>query len=76
MTSNLPAINIEKLYCEQPLIEDAKARINKLKQSYKELFSSTDQVRIFSAPGRTEIGGNHTDHQQGCVLAAQFRLMR
>jgi galactokinase len=74
MTSNLPAINIEKLYCEQPLIEDAKARINKLKQSYKELFSSTDQVRIFSAPGRTEIGGNHTDHQQGCVLAAAVSL--
>lgn len=24
----------------------------------------------FSAPGRTEIGGNHTDHQHGCVLAA------
>ena len=24
----------------------------------------------FAAPGRTEIGGNHTDHQHGCVLAA------
>ena len=24
----------------------------------------------FSAPGRTEIGGNHTDHQHGCVIAA------
>ena len=24
----------------------------------------------FSAPGRTEIGGNHTDHQHGCVLTA------
>ena len=24
----------------------------------------------FSAPGRTEISGNHTDHQHGCVLAA------
>lgn len=28
----------------------------------------------FSAPGRTEIGGNHTDHQQGCVLAAAVDL--
>ena len=26
--------------------------------------------RYFSAPGRTEIGGNHTDHQHGRVLAA------
>ena len=29
---------------------------------------------IFSAPGRTEIGGNHTDHQHGCVLAAAVNL--
>ena len=28
----------------------------------------------FSAPGRTEIGGNHTDHQHGCVLAAAVDL--
>ena len=29
---------------------------------------------IFSAPGRTEISGNHTDHQHGCVLAAAVDL--
>ena len=29
-----------------------------------------DNIYHFSAPGRTEIGGNHTDHQHGCVLAA------
>ena len=29
-----------------------------------------DKVRFFSAPGRVEIGGNHTDHQHGRVLAA------
>ncbi len=31
-------------------------------------------LSIFSAPGRTEIGGNHTDHQQGKVLAAAVDL--
>ncbi len=31
-------------------------------------------VRYFSAPGRTEIGGNHTDHQRGRVLAAAVNL--
>ena len=31
-------------------------------------------VMLFSAPGRTEIGGNHTDHQHGCVLAAAVDL--
>ncbi len=28
----------------------------------------------FSAPGRTELSGNHTDHQQGCVLAGAVNL--
>jgi len=28
----------------------------------------------FSAPGRSELGGNHTDHQRGCVLAAAVDL--
>ncbi len=31
-------------------------------------------ARYFSAPGRTEIGGNHTDHQRGQVLAAAVNL--
>ena len=31
-------------------------------------------TRFFSAPGRTEIGGNHTDHQRGRVLAAAVNL--
>jgi len=30
--------------------------------------------RVFSAPGRVEVGGNHTDHQHGCVLAAAIDL--
>ncbi len=32
------------------------------------------QPRVFSAPGRTEIGGNHTDHQRGNVLCAAIDL--
>jgi galactokinase len=31
-------------------------------------------LRVFSAPGRTELGGNHTDHNQGKVLAASIQL--
>lgn len=33
-----------------------------------------NEVYKFSAPGRTEIAGNHTDHQNGCVLAAAVDL--
>ena len=32
------------------------------------------EQRHFSAPGRVELGGNHTDHQHGCVLAASIDL--
>ena len=34
----------------------------------------TKEHVFFSAPGRTEISGNHTDHQRGCVLAAAVNL--
>lgn len=44
--------------------------INALKK-YEELFGN-DEVEIYSAPGRSEIGGNHTDHQHGEVLAASI----
>ena len=33
-----------------------------------------EPTRYFSAPGRTEIGGNHTDHQRGRVLAGAVNL--
>jgi len=41
---------------------------------FVDTFGDNDNLRIFSAPGRTEIGGNHTDHQHGAVLAASLNL--
>jgi galactokinase len=38
------------------------------------LYPDLQDVQIFSAPGRTEVGGNHTDHQHGRVLAAAVNL--
>lgn len=43
-------------------------------ESYEKVFGETEQAALFSAPGRTEIGGNHTDHQHGCVLAGSVNL--
>ena len=43
--------------------------IKKFEQCYK-----PGDVELFSAPGRSEIGGNHTDHQNGEVLAASVNL--
>lgn len=42
--------------------------------SFKALYPESGEIRFFSAPGRTEVGGNHTDHQHGCVLAASVNL--
>ena len=44
-----------------------------LDTAFKDHFGCLPQ-RYFSAPGRTEIGGNHTDHQRGRVLAAAVNL--
>lgn len=43
-------------------------------EKFHEYFLNREEIRVFSAPGRTEIGGNHTDHQHGCVLAAAVDL--
>ena len=39
-----------------------------------QLFGEKDGLRFVSAPGRTEVAGNHTDHNSGCVLAAAVNL--
>ena len=41
---------------------------------FEKHFGAAREVGLFSAPGRTEVGGNHTDHQQGRVLAAGVNL--
>ncbi len=48
-------------------------RLQALVDGYRETFRQ-EPVRFFSAPGRTEICGNHTDHQRGRVLAAAVNL--
>lgn len=37
-------------------------------------FGEAAEVSLFSAPGRTELIGNHTDHQNGCVIAGSVSL--
>ena len=41
---------------------------------HEELVNTDGRVYMISAPGRTEIGGNHTDHNRGKVLAAAVNL--
>jgi galactokinase len=48
-------------------------RYNNLIDKFKALYGPKD-IMIFSSPGRTEIGGNHTDHNFGRVLAGAVNL--
>ena len=54
------------------LILNSKVK-QQLDSCYFEVFQTMPE-RYFSAPGRTEISGNHTDHQHGCVLAGAVNL--
>lgn len=56
-------------------LEAQRQRYEKVVDDYKKYYGGIgDDFRLFSAPGRTEVGGNHTDHNHGKVLAASVNL--
>lgn len=56
------------------MVEGQKKRYEALLKQFGSLYGDNAAVRLISAPGRTEIGGNHTDHNLGKVLAASVNL--
>lgn len=68
---NLPSENIlENVYGESQV---SLKRFKSLAEHFK-LHFKTEQVEYFSSPGRTEIIGNHTDHNGGKVIAASIGM--
>ncbi len=65
-------VKFKELYAED--LENQKARYEKLIEGFKAFYGYDENLEFFSAPGRSEVGGNHTDHQKGCVLAASVNL--
>ena len=64
-----------KLYGSSDAVLAAqRARYLQAAENFSCLYPEWEEIAVFSAPGRTEIGGNHTDHQHGCVLAASVDL--
>ncbi len=51
-----------------------KPRYIRVLNAFGELFGEQHEISFFSAPGRSEVGGNHTDHNHGKVLAAAINL--
>ena len=62
-----------KLYGDEALVGQ-KERYGKAVEKFASLYPERNDIEVFSAPGRTEVCGNHTDHQHGKVLAAAINL--
>ena len=64
---------IEDLYEDKSLLVYQRARYVRTLERFIKLYGDND-IEIYSVAGRSEVGGNHTDHQHGCVLAASINL--
>lgn len=61
------------IYADEAKIDYQRKRYIRAIKKYEMIFG-TDEIEIYSAPGRSEIGGNHTDHQRGKVLVAAVNV--
>ena len=61
------------IYLDENKLAYQRERYAAAIDKFEELYGAAD-ISIYSAPGRSEIGGNHTDHQNGEVLAASVNL--
>ena len=55
-------------------MQEQRKRYTVLIDEFEKKYGTNRTVRLYSAPGRTEIGGNHTDHNNGVVLAGSVNL--
>lgn len=58
---------------DKEILKNQAERYAALLNDFQKTFG-TDDVQLYSSPGRTEIGGNHTDHNHGRVLAGAVNL--
>lgn len=68
------AERLQYLYVDSTMVDMQKDRYLQAIDAFITLYGEDRDVEIYSAPGRTEVGGNHTDHQHGHVLAASVNL--
>ena len=66
--------NLKAVYLTDGAVDLQKPRYVEALNSFGELFGFDREVSIMSAPGRTEVCGNHTDHNNGVVIAAAVNL--
>lgn len=64
---------LKEIYVDESMLPYQRERYQKAVEKFEELYGA-GEAEIYSAPGRSEVGGNHTDHQHGEVLAASINL--
>ena len=76
LSGDLNGRMVEVYGCDSAKAQEYANRFAKVIKGFQVTFpgSAEKEIGLYSAPGRTEIGGNHTDHQYGCVLAASVNL--
>lgn len=65
---------IKSIYVDPDRVKYNRERYVSAIDSFSKLFPEEKEIEIYSAPGRSEVCGNHTDHQNGVVLATSINL--
>lgn len=65
---------LKNLYLFEDEVSLQKQRYSSVIDDFAEIFGADRDIGLYSAPGRSEVGGNHTDHNHGKVLAAGINL--
>ena len=65
---------LKEIYVDEQRVPYNRDRYLKAIDRFAELFPEQKEIEIYSAPGRSEVCGNHTDHQNGMVLATSINL--
>ena len=66
--------NLLHLYEDASLLDYQYSRYLKALEAFEGLYGTDHEVHMYSTSGRTEVCGNHTDHQRGNVVAASINL--
>ena len=75
LSDGVHAARLASLYCcASAETASEAARYAAVLDGLEKTFGSHAEAGLYSAPGRTEIGGNHTDHQHGRVLAGSVNI--
>lgn len=73
----LAGTTLDSRFCEiygSAALETQKARYLHAVEEFEKLYGADREAALYSVAGRSELSGNHTDHNHGCVIAASIDL--